>query len=362
MDINSKICTLRYWINQRIDTFLISIDMLDINRELRYNNNELEIIQVSTFAMLKTPAGYFRFARELCSPNEFNLKSEKLFEVLMEGKKLNDSDISQMKDRFVNCNLKTYKPYKAIKDYKDNILISRELQYILAEEIIANYLNCKSLLTTSEWCKLIINGKIEIYGLLSSVAEGVNYNDKICKPYYHNMLKHIEPDVQRQLLNLNLLDLICNEVDHGPNNYMLNFRNDKVREICAFDNSHPHAFLPIYNLDFKPYHYQSQIVKNGRIARPYLDKNFVEILNHLELSKLELSLKPLLSHRQIKACIWRIIKLKDVIRKDNHVKLLSKDEWTNETMYEECQSYGNTYLYSLANWWQIHHSMRQTIV
>ena len=34
--------------------------------------------------------------------------------------------------------------------------------------------------------------------------------------------------------------------------------------------------LPVYNLRFKPYSYQSRIVVNGRIARPFIDKDFVE--------------------------------------------------------------------------------------
>lgn len=368
MDIYGKIGAVRHWINKKTDIFpRVTTDMILPCKELHYNSKEVDIVQVSSFAMLRTPSGYFRFARRFRSNDEFNRESEKLFDDLTEGRTSQKDDAYyRTKERFIYCSAKGYNANciytkSNLSSDEGDVLIANELQHILAEEFFARLFDCSDLLTKSEWCKVIINDKVEIYGLMSTIAEGVNYNDSVCRPYYNNMIEHITPEVQRQLLNLNLIDLICNEVDHGPNNYMLKWENNQIKSICAFDNSHPHAFLPIYNLKFRPYHYQIPVVKGGCINRPFLDNDFVERLRDIDLDIVKSNLQGLITKKQIKACLWRINKLKETVDKslkNRKCALLKKDEWTSDTMYEEYQSYGHTYLWCLANWWQLHHNMQ----
>lgn len=191
------------------------------------------------------------------------------------------------------------------------------------------------------------------FGVVMDEAKGVSFDSFAPEIRY----RYVSRNLQRDLINLNFLDIICHEKDHRPDNYNVVLHNDKVWAISVFDNDSPACLFPTSNISFSTYVGCSRFIdKKGRVNRPFLDKEVIEKFLSTKDFEYKKRLKKYLSSCQLFFLIKRVHKLKKCILKSMKKKsliLLSKSEWNDETIKTESLGcYGLTYLKLFASDWQ----------
>lgn len=204
--------------------------------------------------------------------------------------------------------------------------------------IIADALGLGHMITRAEWCFLEIEDQKTLFGVLSDAAPGVRMAD---------MEAVLDGTLQKELTSLNVLDVICYQPDHGPNNYSIS----PSGTVCAFDNDNPRTLFPAVSVTGSLAGCSPLVGEDGKVARPYMDKALAERLKGLNSAALGKELKPYLNLLQIWALKRRIKKLVNAI-KNTEFKglLLEKDGWSMGTAKEEINgNYGTTYLTKAVN-------------
>lgn len=207
----------------------------------------------------------------------------------------------------------------------------------MSTEIVAKLLQAEDLVTRSNWCRLDIEGDVR-YGVLSKAAEGKRAADMTCP---------LTGALQRDLISLHVLDALCFQQDHGPNNYNIIQSDGAKSSVCAFDNDNPNTFFPINRVDM-PLAGCAPLVSDGRFNRPYISKTLAENLLHLDQGKLIEALSPWLNNMQIKALLLRLQQLQNAVEHSD-AAMLNDDDWNEETVQAELTgTYGKTYLVKLS--------------
>ena len=249
--------------------------------------------------------------------------------------------------------------WSEIYNYKLNSDIrKRQFQTYNASRSVAFYevaklLGLERLIPETRYCELKGYGEFSRLGALMNEASGVHF-DKVALMDRRGM---IHPLLQRDLGDLHILDILCYEKDHRPdnNNVILN-EEQKVVSINAFDNDSPMSFFLSSNVRFHSYEGCSPLVEsNGSYNRPFVDIDVYERLLSLKKNELYDSLLPFLTKRQV-AFVWkRAQKLANSIKKATSAgrcKFLRSDEWTKATVEKELSGqYGFTYLSLFASDW-----------
>ena len=208
----------------------------------------------------------------------------------------------------------------------------------VAGKLLAEELGLGHLLTAAEFCRLEFEDGQVLFGVKSPAAPGCRMVDSDVVP---------TGSLQRELMALNVLDAICFQTDHGPNNYNVAER-DGVYTVCAFDNDNPNTFLPLPAIGH-PFSGCAPLVgADGLLNRPYFDRELLTALRNTDIRSLKKKLKTYLNPLQIAAVTARIKILRKMLEKSlrNSPNLvISGDEWNEETLAAELSGrYGRTYL------------------
>lgn len=205
--------------------------------------------------------------------------------------------------------------------------------------VVAEALGFEHMVTNAQWCKVLIEDGECMFGVLSNSAPGNRMCDSDVSPC---------PSLQRELMNLNILDLICYQTDHGPNNYNICKTADGSYTVCAFDNDNPYTFFPVSKLYGSFAGCSAFVSKNGKILRPCLDSDTARRVINMDIGKLKSDLKPYMNFLQINATVSRIKKLIKAIELTSAADkdfLLVSDLFNDKTVEEELSgNYGTTYL------------------
>ena len=217
---------------------------------------------------------------------------------------------------------------------------------------LAKCLDAAELIPYTRYVKLIIEGKEKI-GTLMDVAPG------ICPEHMEeNARMQIAPELQRQFIRLNFLDILCRHTDHRPGhdgNYNVDTdENGNVCTVSAFDNDAPTSFLPSGNVKFGTSAMTTSLItKDGMIARPYICKDIVEKIRNIDKKAIDSSVGRYLSTLQCFFINRRLQFLRCSIEKTEKIGLvrsLAKDEWSMNTVNKElalCSEEGEfSYLYA----------------
>lgn len=255
---------------------------------------------------------------------------------------------TEYNDFIINCKKFAWFIKNELYNYSKNRKCTKRLVYNanrqMAEASVANMLGVNHIITQLHFCKLNIGPK-EYIGTMSEIAPGDFYYEK--QDLVQNLLTGA---IQRDLLSLNLLDVICYEGDHRPGNYHI-VNNQSGGGIIALDNDSPKAFFVSSNCNIRSSAKYSPLIKDGIINRPYFDKVLVDNLLHLTYHNVKKTLSPFLNELQIFCCWRRICKLKTAVRKSlksNKDFLLCGNEWSFDTIKRELSGdFGNTYLKAL---------------
>ncbi len=221
---------------------------------------------------------------------------------------------------------------------------------VLATEAMARLIGLEHTIPHAEYMKVCVTDADNciIFGTFMEKAQGMCAMD--IPPERRQAV--LTPEFQRSLLNMNLLDIICHELDHSPNNYnvVLNAAGNAV-DVSIYDNNGLGTFSLNSSIDYQTYKKCSSIVNTqGRINRPCLDKAVVMSIMNLRFRDVYDAIYPFYK-MSIILCTWkRIVKLKRAIRKSmcaNPGLLLEEKYFSKETIQKELSGvYGKTYLLS----------------
>ena len=169
----------------------------------------------------------------------------------------------------------------------------------------------------------------ELEGIVMEKVEGKS-GDKLGKD---DPIRQ-DPDFRRGLSNLYLLDLICNQVDRHPGNYIVQMKDGKVVGVRGIDN----------DLSFGPKLPEIQMpgVGKGAMMRRFMraglfadelteiDHDFAQRIIGLseEPDLLRNALRPLLRDNEIEAAVGRLLTLADFLR-----PLMNKDDGPVKTSW-----------------------------
>lgn len=217
---------------------------------------------------------------------------------------------------------------------------------------IAKLFSLSHLVPNTRLCKLVGFGNYDRIGVLMDDAGGSDLSE-IDSMARKNKFSY---SLQKELLNLNILDAICNEKDHRPDNYHVIFDEDgNAKSICAFDNDSPMSFFISKNVSFKTYEGCSPLVKEGYFNRPFIDIGVYERINNISKNEIINDLSHYLNKCQIKALLTRLNRLKRGIDKSVNMgkcKVLKDEEWNKDTIDKELSgSYGLSYLGLYSSGW-----------
>ena len=142
---------------------------------------------------------------------------------------------------------------------------------------------------------------------------------------------------QRDMCNLQVLDVICGQSDRHHNNFFVSTNeagelaglqgidNDGAfglnEEVSSAKDANRHD-RGIYDMD------------TGEMTIPYMDKNLAERILQIEPDMFRFALQDLLKKEEIEAVIKRLERTKDAILKTKQTepnRLLKDDEWNDDT-------------------------------
>ncbi|MGM9642817.1 MAG: hypothetical protein ACI3XI_06370 [Eubacteriales bacterium] len=253
-----------------------------------------------------------------------------------------EKELSDIAVYFLWCMRAVAKNYRTLKIAKGNNYSFFYSVRAISSEIVAKALDLGHMITASVWCLIEYEDGKTQFGLLSQAAPGTRMKDTVVS---------CSGGLQRELVNLNLLDLISYQPDHGPNNYNVEIGDDC--RVVAFDNDNAKTFFPNIKVTAPLAGCRPLINKKGFIDRPYFDRNVFEKLVELDVKALNNDLKLYLNVLQRIALLIRIIKVKRSISKTKSVNncfLCDASDWSIQTAKEEISGiYGKTYLMRAIN-------------
>ncbi len=208
----------------------------------------------------------------------------------------------------------------------------------VSSRIVAEELGCEHLITNLRFCRLVLDSGRSLFGVMSDAADGERMADVDMAP---------SGSLQRELLMLNALDVICHQPDHAPNNYNVK-ELENAFAVCAFDNDNPRTFFPLTAIHLPLSSCAPLADKAGNVLRPYFPKAFAEQMQQVDTKRLKQRLKPYLNAFQICCTLTRVKKLKKAIERSarkNGGFLLDNSQFDDSTVREELSGrYGETYL------------------
>ena len=238
--------------------------------------------------------------------------------------------------RFARCPIYDYTCNRSLYSYQYQSLFSGKMK---STKIIADLLGAEDIVPSTKYICLKCGNAIKI-GVSVDVAAG--------KGFWNINGIRITPSFQREINIMNMLDVICYEKDHRPDNYFCKVDEaDNIIGVSVFDNDSPSTFLPSLSIRFRSFSLEAPFVDNrGYINRPFFDKKSAECLMQLRKEVISQKLSGHLTSIEIFAVIVRVERLKKAMKRslaDGKLKLLTPEEFSRSTMLEELSGgYGNT--------------------
>ncbi|MBO4897369.1 MAG: hypothetical protein J5590_03635 [Clostridia bacterium] len=251
--------------------------------------------------------------------------------------------------RFSSCKLGFYRENK--RAFKSPAYHSFYASKNFAYQAMGKLLGLHDYIPKCEFCFLNIDNKKEIFGYMMEDAGGVSALEFTPE----ERLKKVSPKLQKELINLNILDYLCGMVDHSPGNYnALTDENGMFSGVRCFDNNEPASFSTEKCFSFEGNRGESCIVSaNGVINRPYLDDYLAKKLKALKKQDIYNALKKYLSKRQIRRVWQRKEYLNAAIEKTVSKRpefLIGDEKWSRDTIQDEISGkYQKTYLLHLVS-------------
>ncbi|MBQ2904493.1 MAG: hypothetical protein IJE48_08870 [Clostridia bacterium] len=216
---------------------------------------------------------------------------------------------------------------------------------------VSRLLGLCHMIPETEYTLLYIGDEASLFGTVMDSAPGICME----KSAAEERINVCSPELQRELNNLNLLDVLCFEKDHRAGNYNVLIKNGKAVSVCAFDNDSPNSF-GMGGISFKTYIGCSPWAVEGKINRPFVDKELAKSVMNLNEKDLCAAVGDLFNAYQIFALKRRLKAIKRILSEVPEEKLLTRNQWNEDTLRTELSgNYGDTYLSKFLQEQQIMH-------
>ena len=213
----------------------------------------------------------------------------------------------------------------------------------LSSKIVAEELGFSHLIVDAIPAYLVLEDNTQLFGILTSKAAGCRACD------FENQAN---PMLQKELHDLYLLDNICCQPDHGPDNYNV-YCTEGVWRVSAFDNDNPYAFLPIPFVRMTVARCSPCLDGKGRTSCKIISKDAFDGIENINLLVLKKRLKPYLSRLQVGSLVRRIKRIRNALSKardTGDLAVLNSEDWNEELLRMELNcKFGETYLTKLMN-------------
>lgn len=202
----------------------------------------------------------------------------------------------------------------------------------IVTKIVADYCGVGYLIPRTYYAKLLFDGTERI-GVVVERAKGddpVGFNHKL-------HMSDVGASLQKNLLSLWILDILCYQKDHRPGNYFIEKKkDDKYSAVEAFDNDCPTTLMPIPSISFVTYiGILPMFDKEGNSRIPYLSKTLFEVIEKFDEKKLNKYISNYCSSFEAYFLRIRVNKLKKYLSCNlvsGRIKLLADEEWSSYTM------------------------------
>lgn len=149
---------------------------------------------------------------------------------------------------------------------------------------------------------------------------------------------------QRDITNLQVLDVICGQLDRHNGNYFVDVDNcGNFCGIQGIDNDASFGRNEQQSLAGRPEAGARAVYDdNNEMCIPYMDKNLADRIVQLNPQVLEYTLQDLLKPDEIKAAKTRLTRVKEAIlkqREKDPSRLLEDDQWNDDTAQEMLNDY-----------------------
>lgn len=207
----------------------------------------------------------------------------------------------------------------------------------IATKKLGNLLGLDDMIPECWYIQLDIDGNRKV-GLVTKECKGVcplnlTQEEKL----------NISTTFQKEINRMNYFDAVCFQRDHKEENYFVDFNEERqVNRVIALDNDSPMAFFPIPKLAFSTCVLCSPICRGLKPNRPYVDKDFYQMVKRLKISEVFQCVKSELPLAQRVCIAYRVCVLKKVL---SRVEVLDDEEWSIATINNELNGeFGKTYL------------------
>lgn len=213
----------------------------------------------------------------------------------------------------------------------------------VATKIVAEALGLGKLIPDTEVVQLCA-GEKRMYGVLCSRCPGMRAKDALWAP---------SPTLQKDLADLQVLDAICYQKDHAPNNYNVYAVAGRAAGAMAFDNDNLWTFFPFLHISFTSAAGGSPLLgRSGLLQLPHLSAETARRVLECDAGALCRQLELYLNPLQRVALKCRIRAMQRALRRTMAARadfLLADDAWTEETLQHELSgACGHTYTYLYA--------------
>lgn len=204
----------------------------------------------------------------------------------------------------------------------------------IASKIVAEELGVAHMIVDAKPVYLSLSGNVQLFGVLTPKAQGYRARD---------LQISASSSLQKELHDLYLLDKICFQTDHGPDNYNI-YGDDQMYYVTAFDNDNQYTFSPITNI-------KAGIGGKGCILFPIISSDIFEGIKKVNFDILRERLMPYLNRIQIYALIYRIKGVQRAMlrsQEKGELTILKNNDWSEYVIQRELNGeFGETYLTNL---------------
>ena len=218
----------------------------------------------------------------------------------------------------------------------------------VATSRMAKMLGLENLVTKSSLVNLKVNGK-NMQGISMEEAQGEAFQEIREKAGEAKKWRTYTPDCFRKLLNLQVFDIICGQVDRNAYNYLgkVTQTDDKtvvqVEDIKGIDNDASFGNLTykdVVKKGFGDLHALVSIESDGKLTAPYMDEELANSILKLDAKIIDYTMCDILSKNERNALIDRIEGLKKLINKTRaqEQRLRSKKKKVNSVFIKNDQN------------------------
>lgn len=212
----------------------------------------------------------------------------------------------------------------------------------ISTKIVADALGLGYLIPDTEVVHLCA-GEKRMYGVLCSRCPGMRAKDALWEA---------APSLQKDLADLQVLDAICFQKDHGLNNYNVYAVEGRAAGVMAFDNDNLWTFFPFFHISFASAGGAPLLGGDGLVRMPHLSAETARRIMECDTRNLCLCLAPYLNRLQRMALSFRIKALQRALRRTMAARpdfLLTDSDWSEQTLQQELSgAFGHTYTYRYA--------------